>query len=297
MSSLASIQRIVCAFAFALAAMPALAQATLTHVHGLSFSADGKKLMIPSHHGLAVYEGGKWSKAPGPQHDYMGYTATSKHIYSSGHPARGSGLVNPFGLIRSRDGGKTWDKLGLEGESDFHLMAAGWNSNAIYLWNHAPNSRMREPGVHFTLNEGFAWKRSAAAGLDGEPRALAVHPDDPAMVAVATTKGVYLSRDSGESFKALAVGAEGLSVFFDLDAKHLWYGAFNGRPRLSRMPVAGGASVQVDLPPLSRDAISYIAQNPIERNQYAIATFERNVYLSSDGGRSWTQIAERGEGR
>ena len=28
---------------------------TLTHVHGLSYSADGKRLMIPSHHGLAVY--------------------------------------------------------------------------------------------------------------------------------------------------------------------------------------------------------------------------------------------------
>lgn len=28
----------------------------LVHVHGLSFSSDGKKLMIPSHFGLAVYE-------------------------------------------------------------------------------------------------------------------------------------------------------------------------------------------------------------------------------------------------
>jgi len=43
------------------------AQVTLTHVHGLAYSSDGKRLMIPSHHGLAVYEAGKWSKAPGPQ--------------------------------------------------------------------------------------------------------------------------------------------------------------------------------------------------------------------------------------
>jgi hypothetical protein len=88
---------------------------TLTHVHGLAYSADGQRLMLPSHHGLAVYENGKWSKAPGPQHDYMGFTATAKHLYSSGHPAPGSGLVNPFGLIRSRDGGNNWEKLGLEG--------------------------------------------------------------------------------------------------------------------------------------------------------------------------------------
>ena len=30
--------------------------------------------------------------------------------------AQGTGLINPFGLLKSRDGGRTWDKLGLEGE-------------------------------------------------------------------------------------------------------------------------------------------------------------------------------------
>ena len=86
--------------ALAAAADPAV---TLTHVHGLSYSADGKRLMIPSHHGLAVYANGKWSKAPGPQHDFMGFSATAKHLYSSGHPAPGSGLVNPFGDIPPGD--------------------------------------------------------------------------------------------------------------------------------------------------------------------------------------------------
>lgn len=283
----------------ALAGAPASAQsaATLTHVHGLSYSADGRKLVIPSHHGLAVYENGKWSKAPGPQHDYMGYSATAKHLYSSGHPAPGSGMVNPFGLIRSKDGGKTWDKLGLEGETDFHLLAASWNTNAIVVWNPAPSSRMKQPGLHFTLNDGLAWKRAAAASLDGEPRALAVHPDDTAAVAVATSKGVYLSRDAGERFAAIAAGTEGLAVFFDLDGKHLWYGAFDGRARLARMPIAGGLPAQVELPPLDRDAVAYIAQNPRARGEYAIATFGRNVYLSRDGARTWKQIAERGEGK
>lgn len=283
----------------AFAGAPASAQsaATLAHVHGLSYSADGRKLVIPSHHGLAVYENGKWSKAPGPQHDYMGYSATAKHLYSSGHPAPGSGLVNPFGLIRSKDGGKTWDKLGLEGETDFHLLATSWNTNAIVVWNPAPSSRMKQPGLHYTLHDGLAWKRAAAAGLDGEPRALAVHPDDTATVAVATSKGVYLSRDSGERFAAVATGSEGLAVFFDLDGKHLWFGAFDGRARLARMPIAGGLPVQVELPPLDRDAVAYLAQNPRARGGYAIATFNRNVYLSRDGARTWNQIAERGEGK
>src|SRR5207249_10132248 len=72
-------------------ATQAAAQVTLMHVRGLGYRPDGKRLMSPSHHGLAVYENGKWSKAPGPQHDYMGFAATGKNLYSSGHPAPGSG--------------------------------------------------------------------------------------------------------------------------------------------------------------------------------------------------------------
>ena len=281
----------------AMAAAHAQPAVTLMHVHGLAYSADGKRLMIPSHHGLAVYEQGKWSKAPGPQHDYMGFSGTVRNLYSSGHPAPNSGLVNPFGLIRSRDGGKTWDKLGLEGEIDFHLLATGWNTNAIYVFNSEPNSRMRRLGLHYTLNEGFAWKLAQAAGLEGDPRALAVHPDDAATVAVASARGVYLSRDSGGRFAPMAQGAEGLAVLFDLDAKRLWYSAFDGQPRLAQVPLGGGAATQVKLPPLSEDAVAYIAQNPTARSEYAIATFGKSVYLSKDAGRSWSQIADRGKAK
>lgn len=283
--------------AFWAAAAPAQPSLTLTHVHGLAYSGDGARILIPSHHGLAVYEKGRWSMAPGPQHDYMGFAATAKHLYSSGHPAQGSGLVNPFGVIRSRDGGRTWDKLGLEGETDFHLLATGWNTNAIYVWNPAPSSRMRKPGLHYTLNEGFAWKPAQAARLQGEPNALAVHPDDTATVAIASSKGIYLSRDAGERFAPVLERAEGLAVFFDLDGKQLWASTFDGRPQLARVPLTGAAPVQAVLPRLTDDAVAYIAQNPAARSEYAIATFARSVFLSRDAGRNWQQIADRGKTR
>lgn len=283
----------------ALLATAALGQGgvTLTHVHGLAYSPDGKKLMIPSHHGLAVYEEGKWSKAPGPAHDYMGFAATARSLYSSGHPAPGSGLINPFGLIRSRDGGRTWEKLGLEGETDFHLLAASWNTNAIYVWNPEPSSRIKATGLHYTLNDGFAWKRPAAHGLTGEPHAIAVHPDDAGTVAVATTAGLHFSRDSGERFTKLAGYGQGLAALFDLSGKEIWYGSYDGRARLARIPLDGGHPVSVGLPPLKEDAVAYIAQSPAQRLEYAIATFKRSVYLSKDGGQSWTQIAAQGKAR
>ena len=270
------------------------AEVTLMHVHGLAYSSDGKRLMIPRHHGLAIYENDKWSKAPGPEHDYMGFSATASHIYSSGHPAPGSGLVNPFGLLRSKDGGKTWDKLALEGESDFHVMATSWNTNVVYVWNAGPNSRMKREGLHYTANDGFSWSRAAAKGLDGNPFAVAVHPDNPKAVAVASPAGVFESGDGGESFARIST-VQGTAVFFDLDGQHLWYGSYDGEARLSRARTKGAAAARVKLPPLTKDAVSFIAQNPARRNEYAIATYSRDVYLSKDAGRTWSAIARRGE--
>jgi photosystem II stability/assembly factor-like uncharacterized protein len=276
-------------------AAPAHAQVTLVHVHGLSYSADGKRLMIPSHFGLAIYENAQWSKAPGPEHDYMGFSGTARYIYSSGHPAPGLGLVNPFGLLRSRDGGKTWDQLALEGESDFHMMTAGWNSNAVYVWNAEPNSRMSASGLYYTLDDGSTWKPASAKELAGDLRAIAVHPDDPGTLAIATSQGLFVSRDHGGRFSKLASGAT-FAPFFDLDGKHIWHAGFAaGKHLLIRIPIMGGGRMQLALPPLQQDAVGFLTQNPTAQTEYAIATYQRDVYVSTDGARSWKQIARRGQ--
>ncbi len=267
---------------------------TLTHVHGLSYSKDGKRLFIPSHDGLAIYNGGRWSKAPGPQHDYMGFVGTKDCFYSSGHPAQGSGLVNPFGLMKSSDGGNTWQKLGLEGESDFHILAAGYETNAIYVYNPKPSSRMATAGLYRTLNDGFVWQQAKGAGLKGEIFSLAVHPTDAAIIAIGTDSGLFFSQDQGNKLKPLETGHQVLAVYFDLDGQHLWYGWFDGSPHFARLKLGDSKPTLIDLPPLSRDAVSYIAQNPVKRGEFAIATFQRNIYLSEDRGKSWRQIADRG---
>lgn len=274
----------------------ASAALTLTHVHGLAYSADGKRLYIPGHHGLAIFEQGKWRKAPGPEHDHMGFTATRDRFFSSGHPGPGSKLADPFGLLRSEDGGRTWTRLGLEGESDFHVLAAGYGSNAVYVYNHHPNSRMSKAGIYFTLNDGDTWQRAKAQELPGEPSSIAVHPEDPGTVAVATSNGLYLSSDSGDSFRPLAPGPA-YSVFFDLDGRHLWYGGYAAAPTLTRLEWRTGERHNVSLPPLDRDVVAYIAQNPTDRDEYAIATFKRNVFLSPDGGDTWITIVREGKGK
>ena len=267
---------------------------TLTHVHGLGFSADGRELVIPSHGGLAIYSGGRWSKAAGPEHDYMGFVATKRSYYSSGHPAPGSGLVNPFGIIRSDDSGKTWTKLGLEGQSDFHVMAASYATNAVYVFNAAPNVRMDQPGLFYTLNDGVAWRRADATGLDGRIQVLAVHPTDPKTVAAGTSTGLFVSTDAGTQFKQILSGAQVPGLMFDHDGTVLWASTFDRSAHLLRVDWKSGQKTELGLPALGQDAVAYIAESPTKPNELAIATFERSVYVSDDRGRTWKQIADRG---
>lgn len=269
---------------------------TLPDVHGLTYSADGKRLIVAVHDGLAVYSAGAWSRDTGPRHDYMGFTATKGRFYSSGHPAQGSGLKNPLGLMASGDGGRTWDARGLVGESDFHALGASYETNAIYVYTHARNSRMERPGLYSTLNDGFAWKAARAQGLDGPVLAIAVHPSKPQTVAVATKEGVYLSSDGGDRFERLAPG-QGLAVFFELDGENLIFSRYDGSARLNRYSLNARSDTPISLPPLARDAVSFIAQNPADRAEYVIATFERNLFVTGDMGKNWKQIAQNGQAR
>ncbi len=270
---------------------------TLVHVHGLSYSADGKQLFIPSHVGMAIYSEGRWSKAPGPEHDLMGFSATRGALYSSGHPAPGSSLRNPFGLLKSGDGGRTWEHLGLTGEADFHVMAASYGVRIVYVYAPVPNSRMPQPGIYHTSDDGKTWQPSGGRGLSGRIAALAAHPGRAGVLAAATESGVYVSENHGDSFAVAAAGPQATSVAFDLDGAHLWFGGYQNAATLTRMGLKSRKAEPIPIPAMTKDAVAYIAQSPANRKQYAIATFTRDVYLSNDAGKTWKQIAAQGATR
>ncbi|MBI5278435.1 MAG: glycosyl hydrolase [Burkholderiales bacterium] len=277
---------------------PALAAPLVVavHAHGLAFSANGRQLLIPTHRGLAVYAGGRWSMVGGPAHDFVSLAATRDALYSSGHPARGSGLADPMGLIKSTDGGRTWRRLGLHGETDFHTLAASRSGGALYVGNRQPNSKMESRGIHYSLDDGAHWERAEAQGLGGPIHQLAAHPLDPDMVAAASDAGIYLSRDRAATFTRLGNPGFVLAVSFDPYGEYLWFSGWAAdKAWLMKLPLRGDRwPSDIVLPPLVDDAVSHIAHNPVRPTEVAIGTFKRNVFVSQDLGGNWLQVLTGG---
>ena len=265
----------------------------LFHVHGLAFSSDGKAILVPSHYGLAAYRDGSWSEVDGPIHDFAGFSVSESAIYASGHPPQGSALPDPLGLVKSTNSGETWRSLALGGEVDFHLIAAGYRSKAIYVLNERPNSAMPAAGLYLTLDEGKTWRYGAARGLEGKIFGLAAHPREAEILVVATDRGLYLSRDAGGRFSRLDRGAV-TAVTFDPEGKRLYYARAIRRELISA-PLDSRVRSLIRLPRLGLDYVTHVTQHPKDERSMAIATDRRHVYITNDGGSKWRQIAKDGD--
>ncbi len=268
-------------------------EVTFSHLHGLGFSADGEQLYAATHDGFAVYADGKWQVPDVPRHDYMGYAAVDDGFYSSGHPAAGSGLRNPLGLVKSTDGGKTLIPLGLEGEMDFHLMGAGYRSHAVYAFSPVEKAGLAF-GLNYTLDDGKTWQRSAMEGLTGRLVQVAVHPTEVSVVAVATEEGLFLSTDYGDRFERIGDPAPVTAAAFSPDGGRLLFGF----QQLFVYDLSTGQVEAVTAPPISnKDAFGYIAVNPVRPEEVVVSTFDGTIHRSADGMQTWEQIAAQGKGR
>jgi hypothetical protein len=266
---------------------------TLLHIHGLGYSPDGNKLLIPAHDGFRVYEDGRWSVPSGDKNDYMGFTAVDNGFYSSGHPGPGSSMSNPIGIIKSKDDGKTLSKLALEGESDFHVMSVGYKTHTLYVINSAPNSIMTSPGLYYSKDEAKTWTKSVSGGLEGEPVTLAIHPVKENVIALGTQTGAFISRDYGQSFEKIVPDLHVTALYFDNEGK-LIVGGYTQEPVLQVVDIETKMMKTIPIPKLRDDAITYLAQNPVMANETVFTTVKRDIYLTHDDGSNWLKIADQG---
>ncbi|KAB8139129.1 hypothetical protein F9U64_01690 [Gracilibacillus oryzae] len=264
----------------------------LEHVHGMGYAGNDGGLYFASHTGLKIYREGEWYKTSKNLNDYMGFSAVDKGFYTSGHPGKDSDLPNPIGIQRSFDGGKTLESLKFEGETDFHAMAVGYNSHDIFLMNPAKNSEL-ETGLYTSSDDGESWESVDGKGLEGKVFALAIHPTNSNIAAAATTNGIYLSDDGGESFQLITEASQGTAVYFN--DENLYYATYKAGPDLVKYNLKSEEKESLNLPDLNEDGPVYIAQNPQESQGFAIYTTKGQAYITKDGTESWQQIVENGK--
>ncbi|HUH07654.1 MAG TPA: hypothetical protein VML96_07595, partial [Egibacteraceae bacterium] len=263
------------------------------HIHGVEVPAtDPETVYVSTHEGLIrIGADGQWRYVSADDHDFMGFRAHPSDagvLYSSGHPAAGSGLRNPVGFMISRDGGATWEPIALEGAADFHAMAVqSGDGDVIYGWS---------GGLHFSDDAGASWERMPAEALEqaGGALGLAVHPADADEVLAATRAGLLRSRDGGRSFEPVLAGAAVTAVeFVPGDADRLV--AYVADPPRGLVRSEDGGQSWTELGwALDGDAAGHIAIHPQDPEDIYVATYGESLYRSRDGGRSFEPLAEAG---
>jgi hypothetical protein len=269
-------------------------QLNLIHIQGLSYENNGGKVLVATQDGIKWYDNGVWSSGEGERMDYMGFAPFDGGFYSSGHPEPGSKLENPIGLVKSTDEGKSVQVLSLHGQVNFHLLAASYRNQTVYAYNPNPNEGLKQAGLYWTKDEGKTWTKCAMGGFVGEPTTLAVHPDNASLIAVGSRDGLFLSNDQGKTFEKLLPDTGISALSFDRNGQ-LTVGGFKVKPSLLQLDPVTRKMQEIPLPELKEDAIAFTSHNPAKLEERMITTYDQDVFLTTDGGATWSKLAENGK--
>ncbi|KAA0966967.1 sialidase [Sporosarcina sp. ANT_H38] len=267
---------------------------TFEHLHGLGYINGGPELVISTHDGLYEYGKDGWREATSEKHDYMGFQAIREGFLSSGHPEPGTNYKHPLGLIKSTDQGASFDQLAFYGEIDFHYLAAGYDSNAIYVFNEMPTKEMGK-GLHYSTDEGSTWNQLSMKGYNSELMSnLAAHPSRKDVIAIGSKDGLYLSENHGDNFNLL--NDVKMVTYVTMTESGGLYASFeNEVAKLRTFAIGSEEEIEIQLPTIQQiEPIAFIAVNPENQEEIAIATYNNDIYITKDNGLNWETIADSG---
>lgn len=176
------------------------------HVHGVGLDPVDSNILYIAAHGdfYQSMDGNLPVKMDEKRSDYMAFNAPPSPgipLYASGHPSTGGNT----GLIKSNNGGKTWEFVSnvIEPPVDFHAMAISKHDPRILI---GFDSGAR--GLFKTTDAGNTWN---SLEYPEYITALAILPDDSDWIFAGTGNGVYKSSDGGATWKHL--NYKGLTVY------------------------------------------------------------------------------------
>jgi photosystem II stability/assembly factor-like uncharacterized protein len=224
--------------------------------------------------------------------------------------------TEPSMLYRSEDGGESWVArpalAGLPSAADWSFPPRPWTHHVRSI---APDPTDRDRifvgielgGVMRSLDGGRTWE-DRKPGSQHDAHTLASHPEAPGRLYEAAGGGFAETRDGGESWQGQDTGLTwrylwGLAVDPG-DPEVLLVSASPGPreahdPRAARAAlhrrVGGDAWRQVTegLPDEAGTRGYVLATNAAEPGVFYAAPHDARVHRSSDGGRSWQELAIR----
>lgn len=267
----------------------------IDHIHGLGYINGENDVVIATHFGLYKYAKDGWKEANSQKHDYMGFQAVREGFFSSGHPKEGSEYKNPLGLIKSIDKGASFEQLAFYGEIDFHYLAAGYDSNTIYVLNDMPVEEMNA-GLHYSIDEGASWTKAAMIGFTSDYISnLSAHPTRKELITIGSKDGIFISNDYGQNFKSMN-NTKMITYVTLTETGGFYTNLENDTVYLKSFLFESNEEINIQLPKdLKMDPITFIAVNPENQQEIVIVTASNNIYLTKDEGLSWDKIASNGE--
>jgi photosystem II stability/assembly factor-like uncharacterized protein len=247
----------------------------------------------------------------------VGSLAFSKSNPSIAYAGMGDTKVGYLGsgVLKSTDEGRTWSRV-----SNNSLPSPGTiakleidpaNPDRVYVaqYSRVAGSKITSSGVYVSTDGGINWSRV----LDGAPRDVVIDPGDSRIVYAGLSRidkdadppfGLYRSTDSGGTWANLFTAAQ-----YDLTRRrdfrvavspanarriYAYFGGFVGSNLDARLRVSTDAGATwADRSLSSVDTgnwgyNTYLAADP--RDELTLYIGSRDVFRSTDGGESWTNL-------
>ena len=259
------------------------------HIHGLGIDLSDRNILYIATHGdfYQSINGGSPVKVDKERADYMAFNAppsTGIPLYASGHPSTGGNT----GLIKSTDGGKTWESVAkvLEPPVDFHAMAVSKSDPNVIIGFDSGGR-----GLFKTVDSGKTWETLQYPEYIS---ALTISPSDSQIVFAGTGKGIFQSIDGAKSWIQLNEykGILVLALTFDEDGTLY---ASTSTFGLSRSSDLGKTWEKIKSPDLTITSIAVDSLNKIVYVAGYAPEGYQEVYKSSDDGMSWDLIGTNRE--
>lgn len=246
----------------------------VVHVHGLGVDPADGVLYAATYSGLfRIPEQGRAERVANRAQDTMGFSVVGPGSFiGSGHPDPREDDVRPplLGLIASEDAGRTWERLSLHGQADFHALAAAHGQ--VYGYDSTS-------GAFMVSTDREQWERRSRIEIAD----FAVDPSDADGIVATSARGVLRSSDGGRTWTPVA-GAPALAVLEWDPAAALVAVAVDGGVHRSRD--AGRTWSRTGGTPGSPEAVTVDARGGTDVLYVAVA--DHGILVSRDGGATFT---------